>query len=309
MNVGPARWGGSRRKSLLFDEMEGALPACLVEDVDENVAHEAEAIADALLVDLVGGGLERPVDEEGSAYDVFARDEAPVAAIEAFGAVVAHGEDLAGRDDEIAVLNVAGEFVSPAGGDVAIVVGGDGGKVVAVGIEGVLGIVVVDGHTSVGLVLCDAVEVNDAVAEMNSVAGDADGALDEEEIRLAGLEKNDDIAALDIAIEGEGRPLGGRGEGDAVDEDVVADEESLDHRGRGDLEVLEDEGHDEETDGEDGADGGERLEWSFGLFLLNDVGGGGFGCDGFGQDSLHRYIYQCIADGGGAAGGFGGGEW
>lgn len=288
--------------------MEGALPACLVEDVDENVAHEAEAIADALLVDLVGGGLERPVDEEGSAYDVLTWDEAPVAAIETFGAVVAHGEDFAGGNDEVAVLNVAWEFVAPAGGDVAIVVGGDGGKVVAVGIEGVLGIVVVDGHAGVGLVLRDAVEVDDAVAHVDAVAGDADGAFDEEEIRLAGFEEDDDVAAADVAIEGEGRPLGGRGEGDAVDEDVVADEESLDHRGRGDLEVLEDEGHDEETDGEDGADGGERLEWSFGLFLLNDVGGGGFGCDGFGQDSLHRYIYQCIADGGGAAGGFGGGS-
>ena len=275
--------------------MERALPACLVEDVDENVAHEAETIAYALLVDLVGGGLERPVDEEGAAYDVLAWDEAPVAAIKAFGAVVAHGEDFAGGDDEVAVLDVAGEFVGPAGGDVAVVVGGDGGKVVAVGIEGVLGIVVVDGHAGVWLVLRDAVEVDDAVAEMDSVAGDADGALDEEEIRLAGLEEDDDVAALDVAIEGEGRPLGGRGEGDAVDEDVVADEEGVDHRGRGDLEVLEDEGHDEETDGEDGADGGEGLKWSFGLFLLGDVGGGGFGCDGFGQDSspqIHLSVYR-----------------
>ena len=275
--------------------MERTLPSCFVEDVDENVAHEAETIAYALLVDLVGGGLERPVDEEGSAYDVFARDEAPVAAIEAFGAVVAHGEDFAGGDDEVAVLDVAGEFVGPAGGDVAVVVGGDGGKVVAVGIEGVLGIVVVDGHAGVWLVLRDAVEVDDAVAEMDAVAGDADGALDEEEIRLAGLEEDDDVAALDVAIEGERRPLGWRGEGDAVDEDVVADEEGVDHRGRGDLEVLEDEGHDEETDGEDGADGGEGLEWSFGLFLLGDVGGGGFGCDGFGQDSspqIHLSVYR-----------------
>src|ERR1700761_8885652 len=124
MNVGPADGLAARRESLL-NEMEGALPACLVEDVDENVAHEAEAIADALLVDLVGGGLERPVDEEGAAYDVLARDEAPVAAVEAFGAVVAHGEDFAGGDDEVAILDVAGEFGRPAGSDVAVVVGWD----------------------------------------------------------------------------------------------------------------------------------------------------------------------------------------
>ena len=41
----------------------------------------------------------------------------------------------------------------------------------------------------------------------------------------------------------EGRPAGGRGEGDAVDEDVVADEQRLLHGAGGDLEVLEDEGH------------------------------------------------------------------
>ena len=135
------------------------------------------------------------------------------------------------------------------------------------------------------LVLRDAVEVDDTVAEVDAIAGDADGALDEEEIGLAGFEEDDDVAALDVAIEGEWGPFGGRGEGDAVDEDVVADEQGLHHGGRGDLEVLEDEGHHKETDGEDGADGGERFQRSFGLFLLGDFGIGGFGCDGIGQDS------------------------
>src|SRR5271170_4083407 len=137
MKICPGRWW-PRRNDLLFDEMKRALPACLVEDVDDDVEHEADAFADALFVDLVGGGLEGPVDEERAAYDVLARNEAPVAAVEALGAVVAHGEDFSGRDYEIAVLNVAGEFVGPAGGDSGVLVGGDGGKVVAVGVEGVL---------------------------------------------------------------------------------------------------------------------------------------------------------------------------
>src|ERR1700758_3764102 len=97
--------------------MEGALPACFVEDVEEDVAHEADALADALLVDLVGGGFEGPVDEHGTAYDVFAGDEPPETAVQAFGAVVAHGEDLAGRHDEVAVDDVGGEFVGPACSD------------------------------------------------------------------------------------------------------------------------------------------------------------------------------------------------
>ena len=265
--------------------MERTLPSCFVEDVNDDVGHETEAVADTLLVDLVGGSFKGPVDEERAAYDVFAWNEAPVAAVEAFCAVVAHGEDFAGRDNEVAILDVAGKLVGPTGGDVAVVVWRDGGEVVAVGIEGVLGVVVVGGHAGVGLVLRDTVEVDDAVAEMDAVAGDADGALDEEEIRHAGLEEDDNVAAANIAIKGEGRPLCRRGERDAVYQDVVADEQGFDHAGRGDFEVLEDEGHHEETDGEDGADGGEGLEWGFGLLLLGDVGDGGFGCDGFGQDS------------------------
>jgi hypothetical protein len=120
---------------------------------------------------------------------------------------------------------------------------------------------------------------------MDFVAGKSDGSLDEEEIGLAGFEEDDDVAAVDVAIEDEGRPFCGRGESDAIDQNVVADEEGLDHRGGGNLEVLEDEGHDEETDGEDGADGGEGFERGLGLILL--LGGlqiVRFGRYGVGQD-------------------------
>ena len=150
------------------------------------MAHEGDAVADGLLVDLVGGGFKGPVDEHGTAYDVFAGNEAPEAAVEGFGAVVAHGEDGAGGYDEVAVDDVAGQLVGPGGGDVVAGAGGDGGEVVAVGLVGVLGVAVVDGLAGVGLVLGYAVEVDDAVAEVDVVAGDADGALDEEEVGVSG---------------------------------------------------------------------------------------------------------------------------
>ena len=142
MNIVRHGGGWPCRNDLLFDEMERALPACLIEDVDDDVEHEADALADALFVDLVGWGLEGPVDEEGATDDVLAGNEAPEAAVEALGAVVAHGEDLAGRDDEIAVLDVAGEFIGPACGDAGVLVWRDGGKVVSVGVEGVLRVAV-----------------------------------------------------------------------------------------------------------------------------------------------------------------------
>ena len=177
---------------------------------------------------------------------------------------------LPGGDDEVAVDDVFGQLVGPGGGYAFFGAGGDGRKVVAIGLEGVLGIVVVDGLAGHGFVLRDAVEIDDAIAEVDAVAGDADGALDEVEVGGLGigLEEDDDVSALDVAVADEGRPCCLRGEGDAVDQDVVADEQGLLHGGGGNFEVLEDEGHDEETDGEDAADGGEGFEGGLLLFGL-----------------------------------------
>ena len=232
------------------------------------MAHEAEPLANTLLVDLVGGSFEGPIDEHGAADDILAGNESPEPAVKALGAVVSHGEDFALGDDEVAVDDVVGEIVGPARGDLIVGAGRNGGKVVSIGVEGVLLVAVIGGHTGVGLILSDSVEVDDAVAKTDMVAGNADGALDEEEVGFTGFEEDDDVAAADVAIEGEGGPFGGWGKGDAVDKDVIADEKRLHHRGRGDLEVLEDEGHDKESDGEDGADRREGFEWGLGAVLL-----------------------------------------
>src|ERR1700679_1664916 len=72
----------ARHEVSLADDVEGAAPAGLVEDVEQDMAHEGDAVGDGGLVDLVGGGLEGPVDEHGAADDGFARNEAPEAAVE-----------------------------------------------------------------------------------------------------------------------------------------------------------------------------------------------------------------------------------
>ena len=45
--------------------MEGAGPAGISDEVDDDVEHEADAVAKAGLIDLVRWGLEGPVDEQG----------------------------------------------------------------------------------------------------------------------------------------------------------------------------------------------------------------------------------------------------
>src|ERR1017187_10624481 len=95
------------------DDVEGPVPASLIEDVNQNVAHEADPVTDRCLVDLFGRSLERPVDEHGPPDDVFTRDESPEAPVEGFGAVVAHGEDWTRGDDEVSADDAVGQLDRP----------------------------------------------------------------------------------------------------------------------------------------------------------------------------------------------------
>ncbi len=87
-------------------------------------------------------------------------------------------------------------------------------------------------HDRVGLILRNAVQVHNAVLQVDLVAGQADAAFDEDEVRLlgVGLVEDDDVAALNGAVVHNGRPLGGWRQRDAVDNQVVADEQRVLHR-------------------------------------------------------------------------------
>lgn len=99
--------------------MQGAAPAGLVEEMNDDVDDKADAVANRGFVDLVFRSDERPIDEERAAYDVFAGHEAPVTAVEAHGAIIAHGKVFARRDDQIVPLNVIRQVYGPFGGYIA----------------------------------------------------------------------------------------------------------------------------------------------------------------------------------------------
>lgn len=185
--------------------------------------------------------------------------EAPVTAVEAVGAVVSHHEVIAGRDDEILSLDVAGEVNGPGGEDVASLIGGDGREVV------VVGVVVGCGRLSgVGLLQRNAIAINDAVAKVDAIAWKPDDSFDKD-VMLSlsvgrGAEEDDGLVVLELAIGKKGRDWRRRRKGDALDKDMVANQQRARH-GRGwDGEVLEEEGHDEEGDGESRADRGELVQ-------------------------------------------------
>src|SRR5271155_1915170 len=184
-------------------QVKSSAPARLIEEVQNDVPDKSHAIGDCGLVVLVFGRHERPVNEERSAYDVLAGHEAPVAAIEAVRAVVAHDEVAAVGNNEVTVLDVVGEIERPLSSHIAERRRRDGGEIVTI-------VVRLGGDLHLRLVLGNAIEVDGAVDQVDVVAGDADDALDEVEVLAVGLERgleeDDDVAAAHIAIVNERRP-------------------------------------------------------------------------------------------------------
>src|SRR5205823_10394451 len=158
----------------LVDGVEGSVPAGFAEEMCELIEGEADLVGKALRFDLAFGGFEGPVDEERAANEIGARNESPVAAVEAVGAVVAHDEEAVGRDDEVKAADVGRQIEGPLGRDTRDVGGWHGGEVVAVGV-----VVGGGGFGGAGFDLLEAVEVEDAAAKVDAVAGNPDDAFNE----------------------------------------------------------------------------------------------------------------------------------
>ena len=140
-------------------------------------------VADPGLLILVLRGLERPVIEQRPAHDVRPGHKAPVARVEAVVPVVAHHEVLARRNHQVPILDVIGKVHGPGFG-------------VAPG----SGIRAARRETrresrddfpassvaAWGWSLSHAVDDDDAVAQMDVVAGNADQPLHQKQVlRLA----------------------------------------------------------------------------------------------------------------------------
>src|SRR5271166_486957 len=94
-------------------KLERTSPARLIKEMQDYLSQKNNPVAPVGLQILIIGSLERPVNEHRPANDVFLGNEAPVAAVEAHTAVVAHGEIVVRRDNDVVALNVAGQIHSP----------------------------------------------------------------------------------------------------------------------------------------------------------------------------------------------------
>src|SRR6185437_2187271 len=127
-----------------------------------------------------------------------------------------------------------------------------------------------------------AVQDNDAVAQVNMVAGHADEPLDQREIcwrtiHWVGvchrLDENYDIAATGLAIVHERHPPAGGRKCDPVDDEMIPDEKSLLHRSRRNDVILREEVEDEEPHDEHRTDAGDGLKGRLcrGFFLRSGL--------------------------------------
>src|SRR5450755_286901 len=225
-----------------MDQHEGTPPARLGEEMFQQVDQVVEAYGG--VGQGLGGGVVGPVDDQGFADDIFARDESPVAAIEGGIAVIAHGKIAARRHDDFAVRDVMLQHVLSLIEKVHVEFAGE---IVAVRLY-IFGLMV-----DVGLFEFLAVQVDLLVYELDVVARNTHAALHESLANIDRITEHDDVAALDVFVRQ--KVLGdraGRGVGQLVHQEVIADEQRILHGACGNHESLDQRGgaEEEQDDGD-----------------------------------------------------------
>jgi hypothetical protein len=258
----------------LFHDVEHTPPARFGKEMTDDIEDEADAVAPGCFQVLIVGRFEGPVNEHGTAKNVVARDESPETAVVAGVAIIAHGEIAIGRDNDVAIFDMGSHGELPFGGDHAFH-RGDGREVVTVRN------VVATAMNDVGLVQRLPVTVNDPVFQVNPIAGDADDELHEKQSGLGRRDEDDDVATMNAAVGNEREPCGLWRGGNAVNEEVVPDEQRVFHGTGWNLKGLQAESDDKKANHEDGGHGGDELHGGF--LLFGRFLAGGCGLRGLGQ--------------------------
>src|SRR5271163_4661675 len=93
------------RKSLnLPHHVQRSPPPGLIEEVQHHMRQKSHPVRHPGLLVLIARRIERPVNEHGTPDYVLLRNEAPIPTVQAHAPVVAHGEIVSGRHDQIASL-------------------------------------------------------------------------------------------------------------------------------------------------------------------------------------------------------------
>src|SRR5208337_163096 len=222
----------------LVNGVQHAAPTGARGEMRQGVENGGDALAERGIGVVVAGGVDRPVDEKGAAHDGLAINKAPVAAVGAVVAVIAHGEIFARGNYQFIALDIFADDVDP------FRLHRRNKHLIAGRREGVDQRVVTRGRIvdHVRLVERLAVDVDLLIDNFQVIPGQTDDTFYEMRMVLVGIFENNDVAALQVAI---GKkffvPLAAPAENKFVDQQVIANEQGALHRRRGNLEGLDDE--------------------------------------------------------------------
>src|ERR1700733_7733056 len=193
---------------------------------------------------IVRAGFHRPVDNYGPAHDCVAANESPVAAVPTMVAIVSHREIIIRGNDKLALSDVVIYVGGPFGAYHWIVnLASDRRKIVA---KWIVAARIVD---SVRLNEHRAIHVNFLISNPNPIARHTDDALHVVLMVIIGKLENDHVAAADFAV-GQKMLVPGAvsAKNKFVNQEIIADKKSAFHRGRRNLECLDDKGRAEKYD-------------------------------------------------------------
>src|SRR5579859_3752355 len=216
-----------------LERSEQPVPADLA-GMSKNRQIGCQALADMAGLPNAVGRINGHKDEPGRGDDVLARHKTPVAAVIRIAAIVAHDEIIVWRHDEFAIDHVLVEIRGPFGRESLEKAIASGRKILDGAAHGV-GIA-----KDVRLVQALPVDVDNAFANVDSVAGNADDALDQV-LRVSERRfEDDDLLTFRIAPQRNVQfgVRNAKSVAERADDHVVADEHGVFHGAAGNQAAL-----------------------------------------------------------------------
>src|SRR5438128_4515778 len=222
------------------NDSERSRPPRLGEEIRDKVGDLLDTVYNIGSTVLIGIGFIGPVNNQPFAHNELARNEAPVPAVGAVVAIVAHREIVIGWDNDLPVF---GELFVPIWILIRAVKNAPGMRLRREEITKRIGVRTRRALMNlVGLIQRHVVDEYLLVDDLQMIARESDGTLDVMLGKVLRILEHDHVAVLD-GLEWKNRIHHGTAcpEDKLVDQQMVADQEIVFHRRRRDLERLHNE--------------------------------------------------------------------
>src|SRR5262249_18939298 len=214
----------------LLHPMKHSAPAGFVKDVNDHVQPARAAFTPRRPLHLAGSRLKRPINEHWPANDVFSGDKAPIPAVQALLAIIAHAEVITFGYHQVLSLRVCALEHRPPPRNALLSHRRKSGELIAVIIVGSLP------AQHVRLIERLTITINHSVMETNTVIGNSDDALDHLHPLFpgVGMDEHNYVPPLNLPVGHKGSEVAGSRSGrEPVAEKIVSGQQGVLHRRRG----------------------------------------------------------------------------